>query len=63
MLYLPKEPPTKRRIYEASFELNVIGVATASNNSAAARTFDVTEKMVRDWGKNEGNLRNIPKDK
>ena len=36
--------------------------AKGSNNCAAAATFDVTERMERDWRKNEGNLRNMPKD-
>ena len=57
------EPLTKRRKYEASFKLKVIEVAKASNNCAAARTFDVTEKLVRDWRKNEDKLRNMPKQK
>ena len=57
------EPPTKRRKYKASIKLKVIEVAKASNNSAAARTFDVTEKMVRYWRKNEDNLRNMPEEK
>ena len=56
MLNLPTEPSTKRRKYEASFRLNAIEVTKASNNCAAARTFDVTEKMVREWRKNEDNL-------
>ena len=50
------EPPKKRRKYEASFKLKVTEVANASNNCAAARTFDVTGKLVRDWKKNEDNL-------
>ena len=55
--------PTKRKKYEASFKLKVIEVAKVSNNCAAARTFDVTEKIVRDWRRNEDNLRNMPKEK
>ena len=54
------EPPTKRRKYDASIRLKVIEVAKASNT---ARTFDVTEKMMRDWRKNEDNLRNMPEEK
>ena len=57
------ELPTKRRKYEASFKHKVIEVLKASNICAAARTFDVTEKMVRDWRKNEDNVRNMPKEK
>ena len=53
---------TKRGKYEASFELKVIEVAVASNNCAAPRTFDVTEKVVRDWRKNEDNVRNMPEE-
>ena len=44
---------SKRRKYEASFKLKVIKQAKESNNCAAARTFDITEKTVRDWSKNE----------
>jgi transposase-like protein len=47
------EPPTKRRKYEASFKLREIKMAKESNNCAAARAFDITEKMVREWRKNE----------
>ena len=55
--------PTKRRKCEASFRLKVIQLAKTSNNCAAARTFNVTEKMVRDWRMNEDNLRNMSKEK
>ena len=57
------KPPTKRRKYKASLKMTVIKVARASNNCATARTFNVTEKMVRDWRKNEDNLRNMPEEK
>ena len=57
------DPPTKRRKYEACFKLKVIAVAKASNKCAAVKTFDVTEKMVRDWRKNEDNLTNMSKEK
>ena len=40
------EPPTKRGTYEASFKLKVIKAAKASNNCAAVRTLDVTEKIL-----------------
>ena len=49
------KPPTKQWKYEAVFKLKINEVAKASNNCAAARTLDVTEKMVRDWQKNEDN--------
>ena len=49
------ESPTKRRKEEASFKRKVIEVAKASYNCAAAKTFDETEKMVRDWRNNEDN--------
>ena len=57
------EPPTKRRKYEASFKLKVIEVAKESNNCAAARKFDVTEKMVREWRKKEDDIGQMPKNK
>ena len=56
------EPPTRRRKYEACLKQKVFEV-TKTNNCAAARTFDVTEKMVRDWRNNEDNLRSMPKEK
>ncbi|GAB1599650.1 hypothetical protein Ahia01_000242400 [Argonauta hians] len=55
--------PTKRRKYVASFKLKVVEVAKDSNNCAAARKFDVTEKMVREWRKKEDDLRKIPQNK
>ena len=48
-----------RRKHEASFKLKVIVVARACSNCAAAGKFDVTEKMVRDWRKNQDNPRNM----
>jgi transposase-like protein len=39
----------RRRKYEASFKLKVIKMAKESNSCAAARGFDITEKMVREW--------------
>lgn len=52
--------PTKRRKYEASFKLKVIKKAKESNNCAAARAFDITEKMARDWRKNEDTIKKMP---
>ena len=57
------EPPTKRRKYESGFKLKVIEVAKNSNNCAAAREFEVTEKMVREWRKKEDDLRQMAKKK
>ena len=57
------EPIKKRRKHEASLKMKVIEVAMASNNRAAVRTFDVTEKIVRNWRKNEDYVRNMPKEK
>ena len=57
------EPPTKRSKYEASIKLKVINVAKGSNNCIAARKFDVTEKMVREWRKKEDDIREMPKNK
>ena len=52
----------QRRKYESSLNLKVFEVANAINNCAAARIFNVTEKMVKDWG-NEDNLRNMRNEK
>lgn len=57
------DPPPKRRKYEVSLKLKVIELAKESNNCAALRTFDVTEKMVRNWRKTEDVLRKMPKKK
>ena len=56
------EPPTKRK-YEASFKLKVINIAKGSNNCVAARKFDVTEQMVREWRKKKDDIREMPKNK
>lgn len=38
------EQPAKQRKHEASLKLKVIEVAKESNNCAAVRAFDITEK-------------------
>ena len=38
-------------------------MAKESNNYAAARAFDITEKMVREWREKDDVLREMPKKK
>ncbi|KFD45194.1 hypothetical protein M513_13929 [Trichuris suis] len=53
----------KRSSYDAGFKLKVIDLAKKSNNCAASRKYGVTEKMVRDWRRNENALKTIPRSK
>lgn len=55
------QPAAERRKYDVSFKLKVIEVAKSSSNCVAARTFNVTEKMVGEWRKNWRKLKHIPK--
>jgi hypothetical protein len=57
------EPQTNRRKYEAGVKLKVIKMAKEWNNCAAARAFDITEKMVREWRKNEDGIKRMPMEK
>lgn len=43
--------------------MKVVTFAKERNNSAAARQYGVTEKMVRDWRSKEEALKNIPRTK
>lgn len=54
---------TKRAKYTANFKLKVVAFAIENNNCAAARRFDVSEKLVRDWKKNKSTIENMPKKK
>ncbi|KFD64659.1 hypothetical protein M514_20376 [Trichuris suis] len=53
----------KKRSYDAGFKLTVIDMAKKTNSCAAARKYGVTEKMVRDWRRNEDALKTIPRSK
>ena len=57
------EMKKKRMSYSAAFKLKVISFAENANNSAASRHFGISEKLVRDWRKNQSVLENIPKSK
>ncbi|KFD61078.1 hypothetical protein M514_00672, partial [Trichuris suis] len=50
----------QRHKYEAGFKLRVVEVAKEKGNCYAARQFDVHEKMVREWRKNEEVLKKLP---
>ena len=45
----------KRRSYEAKFKLQVIAFAEDKGNRAAGREFSISEKIVRDWRKQNQN--------
>ena len=54
----------KRFSYDASFKLKVAAYAIEHNNSSkAARTFCVSEKLVRDWYETMDKLEKLPKKK
>ena len=54
----------KRCAYEAAFKLKVIKYAEEhNNNSKAAREFDISEKLVRDWRKGAQTIGEMPKSK
>ncbi len=41
----------------------MVTLVKEQNNSVAARWYDVTEKMVRDWRSKEDALKNMPRTK
>lgn len=49
--------------YSAKYKLLVIKFAEETNNCAAARKYNVNEKLVRDWRKNADKLSQMPKSK
>ena len=51
---------SKRNSYTAKFKLGVIKFAVENNNCSAARHFNVNEKLVRDWRKQENKIKNMP---
>lgn len=53
----------KRMKYSAKYKLLVIKFAEETNNCAAARKYNVNEKLVRDWRKNADKLSQMPKSK
>lgn len=50
----------KRLKYSATYKRLVIKFAEASNNCAAARKYNVNEKLVRDWRKNADKIEEMP---
>lgn len=46
----------KRQSYDIKFKQRAIEYAESSNNCAAAREFDVSEKMIRDWRKKRDDI-------
>ena len=54
----------KRCSYDVRFKIKVVTYAKENNNnSKAAREFNVTEKLVRDWRKCAAELEELPKTK
>ena len=53
----------KRLKYDAGLKLKVVEFAKNNNNCATARKLGVNEKLVRDWRKQELNIRELPKTK
>jgi transposase-like protein len=63
--YIMATTGTKRKCssYDASFKLKVVEYAESSNNSAAAREFCASEKVVRDWRNAKDKLLEMSKTK
>ncbi|XP_072769637.1 pogo transposable element with KRAB domain [Nerophis lumbriciformis] len=55
--------PAKRLAYAADFKLRAIGHAVEHGNRAAARKFNINESMVRNWRKQEYDLRQVKQTK
>lgn len=53
----------KRMKYSAKYKLLVIKFAEENNNCAAARKYNVNEKLVRDWRKNADKIAEMPRKK
>ncbi|XP_032912976.1 activating transcription factor 7-interacting protein 1 isoform X3 [Catharus ustulatus] len=53
----------RRAAYEADFKLKAINYAKEHGNRSAAREFNINESMVRNWRKQEDNLRLVKKTK
>ena len=53
--------PVKRHAYDAEFKLKAISHAVEHGNRAAAREFNINESMVRNWRKQEDDLRQVKK--
>ena len=50
----------KKMKYNAAFKVKVVQAAKDSNNSAAARHYCISEKLVRDWRKAENTIKEMP---
>jgi transposase-like protein len=46
-----------RKSYTAAFKLEAVAYAKENGNRATARHFSINEKMVRNWHKQEDELR------
>lgn len=53
----------KKRSYEAGFKLRVVECAEKTTNRAAARSFGVDERRVREWRQKKADLEDLPKKK
>ena len=54
---------SKRTKYTAKFKLQVVDYAEKTNNCAASREFNISEKLVRDWKRLQEKLKAMPKSK
>lgn len=53
----------QRASYTAEFKLKTVEYASKHGNRAAGREFNVDERMVRNWRKNQSALENAPRSK
>lgn len=57
------EPPFKRAKYEAKFKLKVVQLAKDTSAHNAAKVFQIDRKNVRNWLKNQTQLKEMPKNR
>ena len=50
----------KRMKYDAAFKIKVVQAAKESSNSAAARHYCISEKLIGDWRKAENTIKELP---
>ena len=57
------KPENKKRSYEVNFKLQAIQYAKENSKDAAARTFKVDQKRIREWCKQENDLQALKDEK
>jgi transposase-like protein len=55
----PRSEALLRKSYTAAFKLEAVAYAKKNGNRATARHFSINEKMIRNWRKQEDELRRL----